>query len=168
MRRDADGKWRNAAGDKLTLPVNVVQANAKCLVYDSGDQFTLMQYGCRLGVDNENRPYIKFRTGVVDWLHVRENDIEKSIIVKEPWCWKYASFESGQWRVTDRLPDDWPVDAALLISARGTLAAGSQTNGRWFIFWPEKTLTSDKGAYIFLYNEKNGYARRNGGPADVP
>ncbi|MBN2295292.1 MAG: BNR-4 repeat-containing protein [Pirellulales bacterium] len=166
IRRDADGKWRNAAGEKLALPVNAVQAKAKCLVFDSGDQFTLMQYGCRLGVDKENRPYVKFRTGVVDWLHVRDNDIEKSLVVKEPWRWKFASFESGHWRVTDRLPHDWPADAASLISARGTLAAGSQTDGRWFIFWPEKALTGDKGAYIFLYNEKTGYASRDGGPAD--
>lgn len=167
MCRDADGTWRNAAGEEVTVPVNVVQARAKCLVYDSGDQFTLMQYGCRLGVDERNRPYIKFRTGVVDWMRVRNHDIEEPIVVIEPLRWKFASFESGRWRVTDELPNDWPGDAASLISARGTLAAGSDADDRWFIFWPMRPLTDDKGAYIFLYNERSGYARREGGPADV-
>jgi len=167
MRRDPDGAWRNAAGQKVSLPVNKAQAHAKCLVYDSGDRFTLMQYGCRLGVDATNRPYIKFRTGVVDWMRVKSHDINDPRIVVEPLTYRFASFESGEWRVCDRMPIGWPPEAASLICARGVIAYGGNAQGQWRIFWPLRPLTSDKGAFVFLYNTESGYATRKGGPAYV-
>jgi len=46
------------------LPVSKALADKKCLVCDSGDEFTNTGFPA---VDSKDRPYVRFRYGVGDW-----------------------------------------------------------------------------------------------------
>jgi len=163
VRRDPDGAWRNAAGRKMELPISKARADAHCLVYDSGDEFTLLGYKSRLAVDAAERPYVKIYTGVVDWTTGLEHP-KVSIV---PMRSKFARFAPGGWQISDRMPGDWPAEVAAVISARGLAAYGDRSAGRWFIFTPRYPIRPGTGSFVFLYNEKTGYATRKGGPAMI-
>jgi hypothetical protein len=153
IRRDPDGTWHNAAGEVMGLPVSRAAADAKCLLYDSGKQFA---YPNRVAVDRQDRPYLRLRTGVQDWRKGRR--------VVIPMRLKYATWRDEAWRVSDELPGDWPEEAAAVVGARGFPAFGDSSYGRWFIFY---TRFRPSGTGLFLYDERSGYATREGGPADV-
>jgi hypothetical protein len=40
VRRDPDGAWRAATDVMVELPITKATADAQCLVFDSGDEFT--------------------------------------------------------------------------------------------------------------------------------
>lgn len=152
IRMNADGSWTNAAGQPVSLPVSKAEADAACLVFDSGKEFA---YPSRLAVDAQNRPYIRIRTGVENW-HPR------TVIV--PMRPKYACRRDGDWRVTDAMPDDWPADVTRVIQARGVAAYG-QRPPEWFIF---HTYLTPRGTAVFLHNAANEYATCDEGPAALP
>ncbi|MFP4058424.1 MAG: BNR-4 repeat-containing protein [Candidatus Brocadiia bacterium] len=159
-RREPDGTWRDAAGEPLDLPVSKRLADARCLAYDSGQEFTFVPYAGRLAVDDRNRPYLKVRTGVVDW--VRRPDR-----VLSPVRSLFLRLHEGRWEVADRLPEDWPPEARAVIGARGLAAYGDGSAGRWFIFCTRRPVRPGDGSFLFLYNPDRGYATRRGGPARV-
>lgn len=78
LKRDADGAWANAAGEPVTLPVSKAEADRRCLVYDSGDEFTMVGR-TRMMIDEQDRPFIRFGTGVVDW--VKRHDDPNAAVV---------------------------------------------------------------------------------------
>ena len=164
IRREADGTWVNADGEPISLPVSKVEADVKCLVYDSGDEFA---YPERLAGDKDNRPYVRFRTGVQDWrgkknaiVPMRDWENEKSAIV--PMRRKYACIANGAWRITDNMPAAWPAEAVSRLRARGYAAYGERGSQPWFIFYKCREAG---GSAIFLYSDKTGYATRKNGPA---
>ena len=190
--RDTEGIWRNIAGDKVKLPVSKAFADKKCLVFDSGDEFTNIGFPT---VDSNNCPYVRFPYGVGDW---KKGD---RIIV--PWRHKFAhyDYDLSKWQVTDEVPQDWPLNVKTILTAKGPAApllsceskkGGDKSQGRWFIFF--STLRSsataedgqharpseEAGSFIFLYHERGtpfcntsqngnptGYAIREGGPVFV-
>jgi hypothetical protein len=155
--RDAEGIWRNISGDKVKLPVSKALADKKCLVFDSGDEFTNTGFPA---VDTKDRPYVRFRYGVGDW--------KKGTIIV-PWRSKFAhyDYDSDKWHVTEEAPQDWPSNVKTILTARGPVAYGDISNGHWFIFFQYARRSKDAGSFIFLYHEKTGYATREGGPASV-
>jgi len=156
--RDAQGTWRDIAGDRVKLPVSKAFADKKCLVFDSGDEFT--NIGCP-AVDSNNHPYVRFRYGVGDW--------KKGGTIIVPWRYKFAHYDYGpsKWQVSDGVPQDWPRNVKTILTARGPAAYGDKSQGRWFIFFKHAQLAKDAGSFIFLYNEKTGYAAHKGGPVLV-
>jgi hypothetical protein len=160
IRRDPDGLWRNAAGEKMSLPISKAQADARCMVADSGDEFTGVN---AIAVDKGSRPYVKFRVGVVDWTKGYDNP--KAVIV--PWRTKYAHFESGKWRVSDAMPAEWPSEVVALIGAPGEPAYGDKAAGLWFIGCTRTALQPGLGSSVLLWNAQTGYATRTDGPARV-
>jgi len=168
--RDTEGIWRNIMGDKMKLPVSKALADKKCLVFDSGDEFTNIGFPA---VDNNNRPYVRFRYGVGDW--------KKGRTIILPWRHKFAhyDYDLSKWQVTDEVPPDWPSDVRTILTANGPAAYGDKSHGHWFIFF--STLRSsataedgqharqshEAGSFIFLYHERTGYASREGGPVFV-
>jgi len=160
IRRDPDGVWRNAAGEKMNLPISKAQADARCMVYDSGDEFTGVS---ALAVDNNNRAYIKFRTGVVDWTKGYDNP--KAVIV--PWRTKFAHFESGKCHVSDEIPAAWPPEIVSLVNTPGEPAYGDKSSGLWFVGCTRTALLPGFGSCVFLWSDKTGYATRRNGPANV-
>ena len=159
VRRDADGAWRNAAGDAVTLPISKAEADARCLVYDSGDEFAFL--GCRQAVNAEDRPYFTFGTGVVDWARVK-----KPVVV--PVRRKFAHVEAGKWRISDAMPGDWTPDVVRVLTARGLGADGGGAARGWFIHATRKLSEAHPFGAVFLYHDQTGYATRQGGPARVP
>ncbi|MFW6158862.1 MAG: hypothetical protein ACOC8E_05840 [Planctomycetota bacterium] len=91
----------------MTRPVSKAAADAHCVVFDSGKQ---VAYPIRLAVDAENRPYIKNRTGV------RDRARGKTIV---PMRSKYATRREGRWRVTDKIPGEWPAGVKTILGGRG-------------------------------------------------
>lgn len=158
IKRDEQGTWRNAAGEPVKVPVSKAEADARCLVYDSGDEFTFL--GMHLAVDAEDRPHIKFGTGVVDWARV-----EPRVIV--PPRDKYASLVDGRWQLADQLPGDWPREVVRVVTARGEAAFGPEAAG-WFIFCRREPVGEGLGATVFLYSDRMGYATHRGGPVHMP
>lgn len=156
--RDAEGVWRNIARDKAKLPVSKAFADKKCVVFDSGDEFTNIGFPA---VDSNNRPYVRFRYGVGDWTK------SQKIIV--PWRYKFAhyDYDLSKWHVTDEVPPDWPGDIKTILTAKGPMAYGDNSWGRWFIFSARSRLVPDAGSLIFLHNETNGYAVSESGPVLV-
>ena len=156
--RDAEGIWRNIARDKAKLPVSKAFADKKCLVFDSGDEFTNIGFPA---VDSNNRPYVRFRYGVGDWT--------KSDTIIIPWRYKFAhyDYDSSKWHVTDEIPRKWPGDIKTTLSAKGPASYGDSSWGRWFIFCTRSHLVPGAGSFIFLYNETDSYAIRKGGPVSV-
>ncbi len=151
MRRKPDGIWVNANGKAVSLPVSKAEADAKCLVYDSGDEFARPH---RLAVDKDNRPYIMFRVGVSDWKNGQQ-------IIIVPTQDKYAFVVNGKWQVTDNIPAHLPAEVCALLLNKGFPARGQRDYGLWSIsYWFPK----EGGAELFLYNDKDGYALRKGGP----
>ena len=157
---DAQGIWRNAAGEKVKLPISKAYADRHCLVYDSGDEFTSLR---RIAVDNRNRPYIKFGEGVGDWT----KGLNDPRVVIVPWKDRYAHYDKGMWKIRDKMPESWPAEVVAVVSARGVEAYGDRSKGRWYIFRTSRPLVSGAGSSIFLYSERSGYAVRKGGAAKV-
>ncbi|MBM3333492.1 BNR-4 repeat-containing protein [Candidatus Sumerlaeota bacterium] len=163
VRRDPDGVWRNGQGQMANLPISKTEADSNCLVYDSGDEFTML--GLRMAVDANDQPYIGFGTGVVDWVK-RGADARTQPIV--PTTERFATLASGVWRVTEEMPGSWPSDVARAMKAPGCLAYGSEwPAGHWFIFAGRAGVSSEHGCSVHLYNDLTGYATRPGGPASV-
>ncbi len=160
VRRDPDGVWRNAAGEAMATPISKASADAKCLVYDSGDEFASPG---ALAVDRQNRMHIRFRVGVTDWTKGYDNP--KAVLV--PLRTKYARFESDRWRISDAMPADWPEDVPAALSAPGEPAYGDLQWGRWFIGCTRRALAPNTGSAVFLYHDKSGFALRPDGPAFV-
>ncbi|NQT41156.1 MAG: BNR-4 repeat-containing protein [Planctomycetes bacterium] len=159
VRRDADGAWRNAAGEEVELPISRARADAQCLAYDSGDEFTFN--GSRQAVDSANRPYFTFGTGVVNWATP-----EKRVIV--PVRQKYLHFASGRWQQNDRRPADWPAEVVRVVKAPGTAAHGGADAAGWSIFSRRTPLVPGTGGTVFLHHDQTGFATRDGGPARIP
>ncbi|MCH5377294.1 MAG: BNR repeat-containing protein [Planctomycetes bacterium] len=161
-RRDADGFWRNAAGQLLETPISKAEADARCLVFDSGDEFAMVR--TRLAVDSDNRPYIRFGVGVVDWVRLHKDP--GAVIV--PVTDHFAHFAEGQWQVSGELPKDWPAEVVQTIRAPGVAAYGhGWPAGPWSIFASRQAIAPGVGCCVFLYNNQDGYAVRAGGPAKV-
>jgi len=158
VHRNAEGTWQNAAGEAVQLPISKAEADAKCLVYDSGDEFAFL--GSRQAVDAADRPYFKFGTGVVDWARV-----ERRVIV--PPVDKYAQFADGHWQVHDAMPERWPPEVRRTVESPGPAAYGPEAAG-WSIFCQREPVEPDAGATVFLYHDERGFATRPGGPAKVP
>jgi hypothetical protein len=161
-RRDADGVWRNAGGQSLPLPISKAQADRLCLVFDSGDEFAMLR--TRLAVDRDNRPYIRFGVGVVDWVRLHKDPSAVLVPITD----RYAQFAEGQWQVSRERPADWPADVARVLRAPGVLAYGDGwPAGHWHIFASRQAIAPGVGCCVFLYNDQTGYAVRSGGPAKV-
>jgi len=162
-RRDPDGLWRNAACQSVKVPISKAEADARCLVFDSGDEFAMLG-GTRLAVDNQNRPYIRFGTGVVDWVRLHKDPG----VVIVPVTQRFAHFASGRWQVNKQMPPEWPSEVARIVMAPAALAYGSDwPGGHWFIFAERGAIKPGFGCAVFLYNDQTGYAARRGGPALV-
>ncbi|MHC4677564.1 MAG: BNR-4 repeat-containing protein [Planctomycetota bacterium] len=155
--RDAEGVWRNIAGEKVELPVSKAFADAHCLLYDSGDEFTNIAFPF---VDRLNRPYARFRTGVGDW--------KAGGRIIKPWHSLYASYEAGQWHISDEVPAAWPEEVRVFAEAKGSAAFGPKSQVNWFIYYTHDRFGPNQGSSIFLYNPTSGYARRQPGPARLP
>lgn len=168
IRRDAEGVWRNAAGEPVALPVSKAEADAKCLAYDSGDEFSFL--GTRLAVDGDDRAYIRFGTGVVDWVR-RGREPEgaadsKTVIV--PPTDRFITFAGGKWQVARELPAEWPADVRRTLSSPGSLAWGEEwPGGNWFITSSRRPTKPGVGCAVFLWHGGAGFATRAGGPAGV-
>ena len=147
VQRDADGTWRNAADEPITLPVSKAEADAKCMVFDSSKKFA---YPVRQAVDSRNRPYVLISTGVRDWARK-----EYTVIPMRP---NYATLRGQTWSLADELPKDWPPEVRTVIQARGYEAFGDLSRGRWFIFYRYLTSEETGETGIFLHDEKGNYA----------
>jgi hypothetical protein len=156
--RDPEGVWRNVTGDKVQLPVTKALADRKCLVFDSGDEFTNIAYPA---VDAKNHPFVRFRYGVGDW--------KKGGKIVIPWRNKFAhyDYDSHRWRTTDNAPKNWPANVKTILTAEGPVAYGNKSHGHWFIFFQHAPASGDIGSYLYLYNEKTGFATREDGPLRV-
>ncbi|HUT12501.1 MAG TPA: hypothetical protein VMY42_18530, partial [Thermoguttaceae bacterium] len=141
---------------EVKLPVSKAEADDKCLVYDSGDEFAFL--GSRQAADGEDRPCFRFGTGVVDWARV-----SKRVVV--PPRDKFARFESGGWRISDQMPESWPPEVVRVMAAEGEAAYGDEEARGWFIFCRQTPWRPDGGGTVFLYHDQAGYATREGGPA---
>ncbi len=159
VRRDAAGCWRNATGEAVALPISKAEADARCLVYDSGQQFTFLR--SRQAVDAEDRPYFKFGTGVVDWARVKSRVIVRPVD-------KHAHFAAGKWQLADALPDDWPAEVRRIVQAPGEAAFGGPDAVGWSIACRRNPVDPSAGGTIFLHHDETGYATRPGGPALAP
>lgn len=157
IRRDADGKWRTAADEEVPLPISKAEADARCLVFDSGDEFTNIG---RPMIDEKNRPYVSFRYGVGDWKKGGRTTI--------PWQRRYAHFAGGSWHVSERIPDDWPEVVRNQAAATGTIAFGDPAGARWSIYYRNDRFNPTSPTEIFLEHHTDGFARRAGGPARLP
>ncbi|MGD8239961.1 MAG: BNR-4 repeat-containing protein [Armatimonadota bacterium] len=163
IRRDPSGAWRTAADKTVEPPISKAVADARCLVYDSGDEFTFVPYESRLAIGAAGRPYLKLRTGVVDWVN-RHDDPDAAIV---PVRTKHIRLVKQKWDVVDELPEDWPKGIQVALAARGLEAFGDRPEGRWFIFCTRAPLGPGDGSFVFFYNLQKGYAKREGGPADT-
>lgn len=155
--RDAEGTWRNIAGEKCELPVSKAFADAHCMVYDSGDDFTNIAFPF---VDRQNRPYARFQTGVGDWK-------DGGTIIK-PWQLLYASYEAGGWHISHEVPAAWPAEARIFAESKGSAAFGSKSQVNWFIYYTNDRFSPSQRTSIFLYNNRIGYASRQTIPAHLP
>lgn len=161
LKRGPDGVWRNASGEAVTLPVSKAEADAKCLIYDSGDEFAMI--GTRIAIDSQDRPYISFGAGVIDW--VRHAERSKALV---PITDRYAHFADGKWQIAREMPDSWPKDVERILRAPGVLAPGPDwPGGHWYISARRQAIKPGLGCTVFLYNDESGYARRSDGPAVV-
>ena len=162
-RRDADGTWRNVAGRRLQLPISKSAADANCLVYDSSDEFAMLG-GTRIAVGGDNRPYIRFGTGVVDWVRLHKDPNAVTVPVTQ----RVARVVDGAWQLTTELPDKLAADVARVLMAPGILAYGDEwPGGRWYIFPVRHAVKPGYGCAVFLYHDEMGYAVRDAGPAIV-
>lgn len=156
IRRDAEGTWRSAAGEAVSLPVSKADADAKCMVYDSGEWFA---YPGQHALGPDDRPFARISTGVRDW------GSEKVLVPIES---RYACRAGGTWQVTDRMPGDWPADVAGVVGGAGEAAfedlgeAGTRVRQAepWFIFFRHRP----KPTALYLYGG-GSCATRAGGPA---
>ncbi len=162
MKRRADGTWRNAAGQPVSLPVSKAEADTKCLVFDSGHEFTLG--GRKILIDSQDRPYIHFRVGVYDW--VRQHGRSDAAIV--PVTDRFAHPEAGRWQVSKTLPDDWPKGIVRLGKNPGVLAPSEDwPGGHWTIYARRTAIRPGAGCSVYLYHDEQGYAAPAGGPVMV-
>lgn len=60
-KRDAEGVWRNAAGDRLETPISLETALEKCLVATT--EPPRHSNHAALGIDEEDRPYVLYLDG---------------------------------------------------------------------------------------------------------
>jgi hypothetical protein len=157
-KRGKDGVWRNAAGDKLSLPISKAEADAKCMALDTSDEFSFR--GTRLGVDAANQPYIKAGVGVADWARVKSRTVV-------PTQDKYITHVDGKWQVANKLPEDWPSEIVRIIKAPGVAAYGDEGAAGWSIFCKRNPIREGHGATVFLHHEKLGYVTPPDGPAEV-
>jgi len=164
IRRDDKGTWRNPKRKKVSLPISKKLADAECLVYDSGQEFSFIPYRSRMTVDADNRSYYKVRTGVVDWVRNDPDDPGKALVSVRD---LFVRIGSDGAEVQKTMPTAWPVDIKKVLRARGLEAFGDRLHGRWFIFCTRKPLADGQGSHLLLYNWTSGYAVRKGGPADV-
>lgn len=155
--RDERGVWRNIKGREVQLPVSKAFADEHCLVFDSGDEFTNIG---RPMVDAQNRPYVSFRYGVGNW-----KASSRTIV---PWRTMFGSFESGNWRVQNDIPEDWPAEVRTHAAASGAAAYGDQSNGQWFIYFQTDRFNPAAATTIYLEHETLGFAARKGGPVKLP
>jgi len=162
VRRGADGKWTNAAGEPVALPVSKAACDAGCMVYDSGDLFA---YPGAHATDEDGRPYVSIRTGVQDWAGSRK--------VLVPMKRKFATWRGGKWLVVDGEPaDDSPADVRAVLTGRGEAAYAAPPDGpggisyddRWFIFYRHEPAPTA----IWLLHDGAGYADRPDGPVRLP
>ncbi len=168
IRRGPDGAWKNAAGEAVALPVSKAEADAKCLAYDSGDEFTFL--GSSLAEDRDDRPYIRFGTGVVDWVRQGKEPegAEKSKATIVPRTDRFAAFADGKWQVTRELPTGWPADVKRIVVTPGFLAYGDEwPGGHWFINASRRPTKPGVGCAVLLFHDEAGFATREGGPALV-
>ncbi len=106
MRRDSDGVWRTASGDRLALPLSRADANRLCKVYDSQarQEFT---GGCSVGVDKHGHARLLFRTAAAYGTTVYQD--------------KFASWNGKAWTMSDVGPGvncgfaDFPRDDNFLL-----------------------------------------------------
>jgi len=157
IRRDPAGTWRNIEGRKVQLPISKAFAHKYCMVYDSGDEFTNIGFPF---VDNQNRPYVRFTTGVGDW--------KKGSKPIKPWHSLYANYDAGKWHVSKNIPVTWPAEAGAFAAAKGSAAFGPLRQAEWFIYYAHEPPSSGKGTGIYLYNLKTGYAIPRAAPAKLP
>jgi S1-C subfamily serine protease len=161
MKRGADGVWRDATGRQLDLPVSKAEADRRCLVYDSGDQFT---NGLQTVVDAEDRPFVRFDAGVGDWTK-RQDDPKATFI---PFTPRFACQVAGRWQVSRAMPADWPAEVARIFRAPGTLVPSEQWPvGLWFLSLEGSLAGRGLGCAIQLRHDQAGSAVRQGGPAVV-
>lgn len=164
LRRDAEGTWRNAAGEAVKLPVSKAEADRRCLVYDSGDEFTFLPLGSRLAVDGADRPYMTIRMGVVDWV----TDLYEPKVVRVPPRPLWMNWADGRWQTHVAMPADWPAGVKQEMTAPGPAARGGEEARGWHLFTYRRRLEPELGATVFLYHAQRGFATREGGPALVP
>jgi len=163
VRRDSDGVWRNAADEVVPLAISKKEADARCLVYDSGHQFAMLG-GTRMAVDRGNRPSIRFGTGVVDW--VRSHKDPDAVLV--PVTERYAFRDGDAWQISKTMPAGCSNTVARILTAPGMQAYGDGwPAGPWYIFAVRKRIKEGYGCSVFLYHEQTGYATRGAGPALV-
>jgi len=155
--RDAEGAWRNIVGQKVELPVSKALADAHCLLYDSGDDFTNIAFPF---VDEQNRPYARFTTGVGDW--------KAGGTIIKPWHSLYAHYEAGKWQISNEIPAAWPEQAKIFAKARGSAAFGPKSQVDWFIYYTHGRSDLNQGTSIFLYHATSGYAARQPTPTPLP
>jgi hypothetical protein len=162
MRRGADGRWANAAGEAVETPISKRLADDKLLVYDSGDEFTFLT---AIGVDGENRPWVRFNAGVVDWAR------GDRVIV--PWRTNFAAPSPGgetPWKITTRLADapssvqPWLVPEVVPVydADRGAVST------EWFLRHETGVFADGRGSHLFLGHVERGWIERDGGPAPPP
>lgn len=159
ISRDGSGVWRNARGEKVPLPVTKATADRECLVYDSGDIFTGMG---RSGVDAKDRPHVSFRTGVGDW----KNQTEPAV----PWRTLFADWDGGAWRISEKLPEDWPASVRALRNGSavdGEIAASVGRGVPWTISFDRVEGKADVGCVLYLRDGSGAVVPREGGPARV-
>ena len=161
MKRDAEGVWRNADDRKMKLPVSKADADRYCMVYDSGDTF------CRAGeyaLDDQDRPYVAFSTGVTDWT----TGLEEKQVELVPQQKKFARYADGDWQIAKTMPGQWPANVQATINASGAMAAGDGSGGNWSMFFSRNHNMKDIGCVIYLQNAQGEYASRPDGPAIIP
>jgi|GEM_PF-187557 len=156
-KRTADGKWIAADGTPMSdLPANKTFCDEHAMFLNSGEEFTAPK---RIVIDRNDTPYIHIRQGVTDWKRGK---------VFVPDHYRFASPLSGNWRVHDEMPNQWPdLVKRLLLSAGPAAFGGSQPN-RWFIHYKEGPPEDVAATYVWLGHLEKGYAIRKTGPARSP
>lgn len=110
MRRDTDGKWRNAVGAPLTLPMTPSKSRAGCLVYESaqvpdgsGGLVPEIVSDVQVREDADGQPCLLFLrgTGIGDGRYT----------------WRFARFmgqTTGTWQSTDITTSDHAYDSGTI------------------------------------------------------
>jgi hypothetical protein len=162
VARNRDGEWVNAAGDRIELPITKRVADNQLLVYDSADELT---YCAAYAVDADDRPYVRFNVGVVDWAGGNR------VIV--PWRTFFASLSPespGDWKFAARLDDLRPTVQPWLEPEVVPVYDGDcgGVAPKWFVRHDVGVFDQGRGSHLFLGHVDRGWITRAGGPAGPP